>query len=83
MNKEKFIEELSNKTKLTKEESLKVNNILENNFFISKKYKDKIISEIVINLNVSIDEATRIYNEAKDIIGSEIKNKLKHPFKKR
>ena len=36
MNKEKFIEELSNKTKLTKEESLKVNNILENNFFISK-----------------------------------------------
>ena len=83
MNKEKFIEELSNKTKLTKEESLKVNNILENNFFISKKYKDKIISEIVINLNISIDEATRIYNEAKDIISNEIKNKLKHPFKKR
>lgn len=51
MNKEEFIENLSEQTELTKEESLIVNNILENNFFISKRYKDKIISEIVISLN--------------------------------
>ena len=51
MNKEEFIENLSEQTGLTKEESLIVNNILENNFFISKRYKDKIISEIVISLN--------------------------------
>lgn len=50
MNKEEFIENLSEQTELTKEESLIVNNILENNFFISKRYKDKIISEIVISL---------------------------------
>ena len=50
MNKEEFIENLSEQTGLTKEESLIVNNILENNFFISKRYKDKIISEIVISL---------------------------------
>lgn len=50
MNKEEFIENLSEQTGLTKEESLIVNNILENNSFISKRYKDKIISEIVISL---------------------------------
>lgn len=50
MNKEEFIENLSEQTELTKEESLIVNNILENIFFISKRYKDKIISEIVISL---------------------------------
>lgn len=50
MNKEEFIENLSEQTGLTKEESLIVNNILENIFFISKRYKDKIISEIVISL---------------------------------
>lgn len=80
MNREKFIERLSNQSDLTKEKAILVNDILENNFFISKKYKDKIISEIVLSLNININEATKIYEIAKDIIGSEIKNKLKHPF---
>lgn len=83
MNKEEFIENLSEQTELTKEESLIVNNILENNFFISKRYKDKIISEIVISLNTNFDKATKIYNVAIEIISRELKNKLKHPFKKR
>lgn len=80
MNREKFIERLSNQADLTKEKAILVNDILENNFFISKKYKDKIISEIVLSLNININEATKIYEIAKDIIGSEIKNKLKYPF---
>ena len=80
MNREKFIERLSNQADLTKEKAILVNDILENNFFISKRYKDKIISEIVLNLNININEATKIYEIAKAIIGSEIKNKLKHPF---
>lgn len=83
MNKEEFIENLSEQTGLTKEESLIVNNILENNFFISKRYKDKIISEIVISLNTNLDKATKIYNVAIEIISRKLKNKLKHPFKKR
>ena len=45
MNREKFIERLSNQADLTKEKAILVNDILENNFFISKRYKDKIISE--------------------------------------
>ena len=80
MNREKFIERLSNQADLTKEKAILVNDILENNFFISKRYKDKIISEIVLSLNININEATKIYEIAKDIIGREIKNKLKHPF---
>lgn len=80
MNREKFIERLSNQADLTKEKAILVNDILENNFFISKRYKDKIINEIVLSLNININEATKIYEIAKDIIGSEIENKLKHPF---
>ncbi len=80
MNKNEFINILSKKTKLSLKDTELVNNILENNFFISKKNKDKIISEIVINLNISIEEATTIYNIAKDIINSELRNKLKHPL---
>ena len=80
MNREKFTEKLSKQADLTKEKAILVNDILENNFFISKRYKDKIISEIVLSLNININEATKIYEIAKDIIGSEIKNKLKHPF---
>ena len=80
MNKEKFVEKLSKQASLTKEEAILVNDIFENNFFISKKYKDKIISEIVLSLNININEATNIYEIAKDIISSEIKNKIKHPF---
>ena len=80
MNREKFIEWLSNQADLTKEKAILVNDILENNIFISKRYKDKIISEIVLSLNININEATKIYEIAKDIIGSERKNKLKHPF---
>lgn len=75
MNREKFIERLSNQADLTKEKAILVNDILENNFFISKRYKDKIISEIVLSLNININEATNIYEIAKDIISSEIKNK--------
>lgn len=80
MNREKFIERLSNQADLTKEKAILVNDILENNFFISKRYKDKIISEIVLSLSININEATKIYEIAKDIIGSEIKKELKHPF---
>ena len=75
MNEEKFVEKLSKQASLTKEEAILVNDIFENNFFISKKYKDKIISEIVLSLNININEATNIYKIAKGIISSEIKNK--------
>lgn len=81
MNKTEFIKELSDRLSYNEEECTIINSILEDNFFISKKNKDKIISEIVIKLNIDIEEATRIYDIAKKIMNEQIKNKLKHPFK--
>lgn len=80
MNKKEFIKALSVKANLSIEKASIVNDILENNFFISKKNRDKIISEIVIELDIKIDEASSIYDIAKDILNEEIKNKLRHPF---
>lgn len=81
MNKTEFIEELSNRLSYNVEECTLINSILEDNFFISKKCKDKIISEIVLKLDIDIDEATRIYDIAKKIMNEQIKNKIIHPFK--
>ena len=80
MNKKEFIKSLSNQANLSEANAILVNDILENNFFISKKSKDKIISEIVIQLNVSTDEATNIYHVSKNIMNNQIKEKIKHPF---
>jgi hypothetical protein len=81
MNKSAFIKELAKATGISEENSMIVNQILEDNFFISKKSKDKIISEIVLHLDVNLDTATNIYNTATKIAKDSIKFKLKHPFK--
>lgn len=81
MNKTEFIRALSIKTGLSIEEAKLANKILEDNFFISSKNKDKIISEIVIKININIVEATNIYESAKNILNEEIKNQIKHPFR--
>jgi len=81
MNKTEFIKELSDRLSYNEEECTIINSILEDNFFISKKNKDKIISEIVIKLNIDIEEATRIYDIAKKIMNEQIKDRLIHPLK--
>ncbi len=80
VNKKEFLHELSKQTNLTENETILVNDILEKHFFISRKNKDKIISEFVIQLDISLDKATEIYNICKKIVSNEIINKLKHPF---
>jgi len=81
MNKNEFIKLLSSKANLSLEKAKLVNDVLESNWFISKKNKDKIIKEIAEKLNVLEKDAIRIYDESVKIINYEIKNKLKHPFK--
>lgn len=83
MNKTEFIKLLSYKTKLDLEDAEIVNKILEDNFFISRKNKNKIVNEIVLKLNINIDDATNIYESAKNIFNEEISNKLRHPFRGR
>lgn len=81
MNKTEFIKELSRVTGYSIDECNIINDVLENNFFISKKSKDKIINELMSKLQINETEATSIYEKAKMIFNDEIKNKLKHPFK--
>lgn len=82
MNKGEFIKELANKTGYNEEKCLQINNIMEDTFLIGKKNKEKMINDLKNKLNIAEDEANKIYEIAMSIISSEIKNKLKHPFKK-
>lgn len=81
LNKSAFINELSTHLSYSKDKCNLINEILENNFFISKKSKDKIINKLSCELNIDEEEALNIYNVSVQIINNEVKNKLKHPFK--
>jgi len=81
MNKKKFIELLQDRTKLSYKECETINNILESNFIFSKKNKDKIISDIQMELNLEKEKVENIYDISMDIISVTLKDKLKHPFK--
>lgn len=83
MNKESFINELAKALNFEKEKCALINDVLENNFFISKKNKEPIISELASKLNIDSEEATKIYDTAITIIKSEIKTSIKHPFRKK
>ncbi len=82
MNKNDFIKELSNKTGYNEDMCLQINNIIEDTFLIGKKNKEKMVNDFKNKLNINEEEANKIYETAMNIISSEIKNKLKHPFKK-
>lgn len=80
MNKEKFIKELENVTGLDNEKCIIINDILESNFFVGKKNKEKIVSDVMEKLEITREEAEKIYESAMAILSSGIKDKLKHPF---
>lgn len=80
MNKTGFINELSKQLSLSVEKCAVINDILEENFFISKKSKPKIVDALMNKLNINNDEAVNIYNVSVKIFNSELKNKLHHPF---
>ena len=81
MNKSEFIEELKNATSYSEEKCIIINDILENNFIIGKKGKEKIVESFKEKLSISDEIADELYNACINILGSEIKEKLKHPFK--
>ena len=53
MNKERFIKELENVTGLDNEKCIIINNILESNFIIGKKNKEKIVSDVLEKLEMT------------------------------
>lgn len=81
MNKKELINALSEKLNLPIEESEQAVNILENYFFFKEKNKDKIVDDLIKKLNITNEKAEKIYYACLEIINTEIKYKLKHPFK--
>lgn len=80
MNKKDVIKKLGEVTNLSEEKCIIINDILEEHFIIGKKNKEKIISDISEKLETTREESENIYELAMTIIGSGIKDKLKHPF---
>lgn len=80
MNKKKFIKTLQEKTNYSEEQCITINQVLENTFIIGKNNKQQIIDDLMQN-SFTEDDAENIYDISKNIIISEIKNKIKHPFK--
>lgn len=80
LNKRKFLKLLQEKTNYNIEKCELINNVLENNSLIGKKNKQKIINMLIQNCFTE-DEAENIYDISINIIMTEIKNKIKHPFK--
>ena len=81
MNKTEFIKELSKHTGCDEEKCNLINSIIEDTFIIGKKNKEKMIKNFESRLNFDENEATKLYEIVMNIIGAEIKNKIKHPFK--
>lgn len=81
MNKTYFLEQLKEETNLSEKDVLALSSILDDHFVFGKKNKDKIVSDIKEKLEVSNERAEEIYNITMSIISSNVKDKLKHPFK--
>ena len=81
MNKSDFIGILQEKVNLDEEKCKIINDVLNGHFIVGRKGKEEIITDLINRLNIDNNEADRIYNISMEIIGGEIKNKLKHPFK--
>lgn len=80
MNKKEVIKKLGEVTNLSEEKCVIINDILEEHFIIGKNNKEKIMSDISEKLKTTREESENIYESAMSIIGSGIKDKLKHPF---
>lgn len=80
MNKSALVEEVMKQTNLNEEESIIIVNIFEDNFNIIKDNRELIINGIVEKLNISNEDANNIYDITLNIIKTEIKRKITHPF---
>lgn len=75
------MKELEKVTGLDTNQCTILNNILENHFLLGKNNKEKIINDVMLQLQMTREEAEEIYEKVMSVIGMGIKDKLKHPFK--
>ena len=81
MNKSEFIEELVNQTGYSEEKCNQINSIMEATFIFGKKNKEKILNQFEKELDLDETESNKLYEIVMGIVGNEIKDKLKHPFR--
>ena len=81
MNKSELIKKINNDTNYNLEECKKIVNIVENTFIFGKKNKKHIVSKLQEELNISENEGEKLYETMISTITTEIKSKLKHPFR--
>lgn len=81
MNKTEFIKELTKQLPYSEEQCAVIDSILEDNFFISKQSREKIVAEIEQKLQIDNQAASEVYATAINIVNAELKNKLRHPFR--
>lgn len=82
MNKSELIKALSSKIGYSVEDTTRINDVLEENFIIGKKNKEKIISRLMEVIKIDEVEANRIYNSFAELLKDGLVDKLKHPFGK-
>ena len=80
MNKIGFIKSLQEKTNLSSDKCILVNDVLENHFLIGKKNKDRMKEDLKKQLKIGEQEAEELYIISMDILKDSLKEKLKHPF---
>lgn len=80
MNKTDFIKTLAERTGFDEAKCTKINSIIEDTFIVGKKHQQELIDKFQSELELSQEEAVSLYDTVMDIIGTGIKDKLKHPF---
>ncbi len=81
MNKSKFIKVLSEETGYNEQKSILVNDVLESHFILGRNNEERIIQNLEEKVCLNEDEAKNVYEISMKIISSEIRNKVRHPFK--
>lgn len=80
MNKTDFINELQSRINYTQEQCIIVNDVLEAHYVFRKKNKAKITEDLKEKLSISEEQAEYVYEQAMEIIHSQIKKVKRHPF---
>ena len=81
MKKTILIEKLKDETGYSIDKCYLVNEVLESHLIIGKNNKEKTINDFIINLGIDREEAEDLYNKCIKVLGTEIKKKIRHPFK--
>lgn len=81
MNKKAYIEKIKNATNYDEDKCIKINDILESHFIVGKKGKERIINDFVEQVNMDREEAEKTYEVCVSLLGTNLKKKIRHPFK--